>query len=81
MIRNLTQAVIALDQFANCFTRDGWADETLSAHAWRSRTSSRSWARARVVIDFLFFWQANHCEAAHESEVKRRHSPPAQRTC
>jgi hypothetical protein len=75
MRRNLWQAVIALDQFANCFTKDGWADETLSAHAWRSRSESKAWARTRVVIDALFFWQPNHCEEAYESEQRRRHLP------
>lgn len=79
MKRNLWQVVIALDQLANCLTADGWADETLSAHAWRSRNKSRAWGFARQVIDWLFFFDPYHCQMSYASELYRRHSPPEQR--
>jgi hypothetical protein len=73
------QFLIAVDQVFNTLTSDGWADETLSAHAWRLRERSASWARARQLIDGLFFWQPNHCQAAYEAEWKRLQSSPEYR--
>lgn len=37
-----------------------YADETLSAHTWRSASRRTRWARfLRPAIDALFFWQKN----------------------
>lgn len=72
------QILIALDQLANTLLA-GYADETLSSRAWRHHLDgSRSWAR--WLIDHLFFWQEEHCRKAYESELERRHLPPAMRT-
>ncbi len=40
----------------------GYADETLSARAWRLRALSRS----------LFFWQEDHCKAVFASEINNK---------
>jgi len=64
------QILIAIDQLANTLL-GGWADETLSARAWRMRATSRWWAMVRVGIDLLFFLQKNHCMLAYESEKNR----------
>ena len=71
------QILVAVDQLANTML-GGMADETLSARAWRHHLDgSRDWPRA--IIDALFFWQADHCRSAYESEVERRQLPPEYR--
>jgi hypothetical protein len=75
----LWQFLIAIDQAANTaislFIGDGWADETLSARAYRMR-----WHKTIAVIDFIFFTEDQHCRDAYESERLRRHLPPEYRT-
>ena len=75
----LQQTLIAVDQLANAMLAGGWADETLSARAWRLDGSKRRWSIARRVIDALFFWQKTHCQAAWYSEQKRLQLPPQYR--
>lgn len=62
----------------------GYADETMSAHAWRADRDRKPWGRFwRPIIDVLFFWQRdeqgrrvkNHCERAYWKEIDRRHHP------
>lgn len=68
----LLRVAIGFDQLANA-VRGGEPDETLSAAAHRLHLKGRSgW---RNLINRLFFWQEDHCYAAHQSEVKRRHLP------
>ena len=76
---NLHQLAIALDQlgnvFVSCLFREkAWADETLSAHAWRWQ---EEWPRR--VIDAMLFWQGEHCRKAYESEKSRTQLPEAER--
>lgn len=69
----------------------GYADETLSAHAWRSYDSGKVWGRLLMPpIDWLFLWQSQdeevnrmagrpvtrHCERAFYKELIRREMPP-----
>lgn len=79
--KQLVQVLIAVDQLGNTLLgvalltlpgrrRIYWADETISAHAWRRR-GSPVWAVARFLIDRLFFWEPNHCQSAYESELRR----------
>jgi hypothetical protein len=73
----MTQVLIAIDQVFNTFTYIkgdgfGFADETLSARAWRLREQSPYPYR---IINGLFFWQENHCKEAYESEVNNKHLP------
>lgn len=78
MKRLAWQVLVALDQLANALL-GGWADETVSARAWRQR-HKRRWAVTRRVIDAIFFFDPNHCRRAHDSEQLRRHQPPHYRT-
>lgn len=77
----MKQTLIALDQLANTVVwikgdGFGFADETLSARAWRLRDQSSAWKR----IDRIFFWDADHCRKAYESERLLRHLPEHYRT-
>lgn len=49
----------------------GLADETLSARAWRLRDDSRAYK----FINFIFFWQENHCLDSFIAEMERKHLP------
>lgn len=70
----LLQVAISLDQFVNTLF-GGHADETLSSRAWRCKNKSKRWFYAWKFIDFLFFWQDNHCKRAYMSEQLRKHLP------
>lgn len=76
----LLNVLISVDQFLNTLTwskRDGWGkpDETLSARGWRLRDTSTAWHRFRKVVDFLFFWDKDHCFSSYKSEVLARQLP------
>lgn len=67
---------IGIDQLANTVLA-GHPDETLSSRAWRAEQSGqRYWGWTRRAIDLLFFWQPGHCQAAHESELRRTQRGP-----
>jgi hypothetical protein len=73
----MTQFLIAFDQVFNTIVYIkgdgfGFADETLSARAWRLREQS---SLPYKLINGLFFWQENHCKEAFESEVNNKHLP------
>ncbi len=74
MGRRLSQVPIAIDQLVNTFF-GGWADETISSVAWRKRNEGIGWRFLRCAIDCLFFWQADHCRTAYESELYRKQLP------
>lgn len=72
----MKQTLIALDQLANTVVwikgdGFGYADETLSARAWRLRDQSNAWKR----IDRIFFWEQDHCRSSYESELLCKHLP------
>lgn len=68
------QVLLAIDQLANTLV-GGYADESLSSHAWRmhARGKTNVW---RWLIDHLFFWQEEHCYQAYLSEKERTQLPP-----
>lgn len=68
----IKQILIAIDQLFNALLC-GYADETLSARAYRERYTGLKYAYH--FINFLFFWQANHCRAAYENEMNRKQLP------
>jgi len=71
------QFLVAVDQLANVFI-GGYADETLSARAYRMKTKGQKyWGWTAKAIDMLFFWQSNpsHCERAYLAEIKRHQFP------
>lgn len=72
----MLQILIAIDQLANALL-GGWADETLSARAYRLR-ERRFWRWAESAINALFF-DETHCLDAYLSEKSRRHSPLEER--
>lgn len=74
----MKQFLIALDQCVNAGF-GGWADETLSARAYRRHTKKLHWRVVMRVINAIFFWQEQHCMQAFQSEQKRRHLPPEYR--
>jgi len=76
----LHQVAVAIDQLFNTFF-SGWADETISARAWRNAAQGvRKWEIAMKAINGLFFWQKNHCMTAYKNEQERLHMPPAYRS-
>ena len=73
----MTQFAIAFDQLVNTviyIKGDGWgyADETLSARAYRLRELS---SLPYKLINGLFFWQDDHCKQAYYSEVFNKQLP------
>lgn len=69
----MKQLLIAIDQLANVLFGSGWADETISAWAWRTQHPVRPW------IDRLFFWDTNHCQESWQNEKERQQLPPEYR--
>lgn len=72
----IKQILIAFDQLINTITwikgdGFGYADETLSARAWRLRNQSRVYK----IIDAIFFWEDRHCYYSYRSEKERNQLP------
>ena len=70
------QFLIAIDQLINTIVyikRDGfgYADEMLSARAWRLRNITK----LHRFIDRLFFWDDQHCYECFRIEVERKQLP------
>lgn len=82
----MKQVFIAFDQLLNTllfFLPGGcWADETLSARAWRCR-NIKPFTWLCPALDVLFFWDVDqygkHCQSSYESELMRFQSPPEER--
>lgn len=72
------QILIAFDQLINALLW-GYADETLSARAYRHAEIKKDRRWPMMLINSLFFWQDNHCKQSYESELKRAHLPPSMR--
>jgi hypothetical protein len=68
----LKEVLIAFDQLVNSLL-NGWADETLSSRAWRTKSIFYP------IIDIMFFFDPNHCQTSYESEKLRLQSPPEER--
>jgi hypothetical protein len=69
---HIKRAAIALLLFLDCFTNmlmRGSFSETLSARAHRLREEKHhAWGWTAGVIDFLFFWEPDHCRQQYERE-------------
>ena len=77
----MKQFLIAFDQLINTivYIRGdgfGWADETLSARAYRLRKEHPFLHKS---IDMIFFFDDNHCEESYFSELNRLQTPPEYR--
>ena len=70
------QVLIAIDQLFNTLL-GGYADETISSSAHRRKLKGKP--LLSKLINLLFFWQADHCKDAYESEMERAHLPPSMR--
>ena len=75
MLFYLRQVLLAIDQLISALT-GGWADETLSARAWRLKDKHAFWLFAQGFIDGIFFWDPNHCEQSYIGEALRAQAPP-----
>ena len=64
----MKQVLIALDQLVNALC-GGWADESISARAYRSK-----WKIREKIINALFF-DRNHCVDSYLSEKQRNQLP------
>lgn len=72
----MKQFLIALDQLLNTLIKIGddgygYADEMLSARAWRLRNKTNLY----IWIDRLFFWDDNHCCECYQIEMERKQLP------
>ena len=65
--------LLGIDQLLNAIL-GGYADESLSARAYRRR-SEPLWGVVMKVLDRAFFWHKTHCESAYWAERKGRHLP------
>ncbi len=74
LLGQLKQIAIALDQVLNTLL-GGWADETLSARAYRLSEEKFRWYLVMQFIDAVFFFDPNHCYTSYVSEKERRHLP------
>lgn len=83
MVHFLWQVFIAFDQLVNALLL-GYADETLSARAFRAHRDGKVFGKIFMpLIDALFFWQNTgpykHCEWAYEAEKRNHQLPPEYR--
>lgn len=84
---NFTQILIAFDQFLNVLLcsifepcSKQWADETFSAHCYRSKDKNYIWRFLYYFVNTLFFWQSsNHCYSSYLSEIERKQLPKEMR--
>jgi hypothetical protein len=74
MAQYLLNLGIAVDQLFNVLF-GGWPDETLSAVAHRYAPYSMRWNIVRKLLNLIFFWQDDHCQAAFYSELDRLQLP------
>lgn len=82
---NLKQLLIAIDQVVNVLicmivrpNKRAFADETMSAHAFRIEME-RGITWPRKLIDGLLWWDSDHCQESYLSEIERRQLPPSMR--
>ena len=73
----IKQVAIAIDQLLNTFIEGGFADETLSARAYRMTDASIGWHDVHVALDWLFklIGRTNHCYKSYLAEVNRNQLP------
>lgn len=64
--------LIAIDQLFNALT-GGSCDETFSSRTYRRSQSSIHWMALRNLIDWVFFFDPDHCYTSYLAEKERRH--------
>lgn len=76
--RRIKNFLISIDQLAWVIITlgAGHPDETISSAAYRYERMGSTFGKwARRSIDFIFFWEKEHCRLAYESELYRFHHP------
>jgi hypothetical protein len=69
------QFLIAFDQLLNTLL-GGYADETLSARAWRTEQDGKFFGKIfRPLIDTILFFDPQHCYTSYLSEKERKQLP------
>ena len=46
-------------------------NESISGRAWANDGTSRVWSVVRPVIDFVVFWEEDHCQLSYEADIQR----------
>jgi len=71
----LHQITIAVSQLANTlvWVDDTYADEMLCAKAWRLK--DKGWYWLVLVLDFIWFWDPDHCRKCYLEEKQRLYLP------
>lgn len=72
------RVLIAINQLGAALL-GGWPDEVMSSYAHRLHAAGKPFGWTRHVINWLFFWQDDHCRQAYEEEQRRYQMPPALR--
>lgn len=68
--------LLAIDQLGTTLV-GGYPDETLSSYAYRLQQQKKLGGRVFApIINFIFFWQKNHCKGSYEDERRRLQFPP-----
>jgi len=76
VIRYITNVLIGFDQLGTTLI-GGYPDETLSSYAYRMHLQKKLVRIYAVkIINFVFFWQKNHCANAYRQERMRYQLPP-----
>jgi len=73
MVSRFYQLLISFDQCLNCIFGSGYADETLSAYAYRMQ----DWRMK--LIDTILWFDKDHCYNSYLSEIYRKQYPQAYR--
>lgn len=74
-MRRLLNILIAIDQLIFCLITlgDSNPDETMSAAAWRLEKEGYWQGKLfRPLIDFIFFFQKDHCKKSARAEQQNR---------
>jgi len=75
MMFYIKQNLIAIDQYINALF-GGYADETISARAYRMSLINPKWNYIRKFIDSIFFFDKNHCRESWIAEYQKHQLPP-----
>lgn len=77
-MQRLKNIMIAIDQLIWTIITfgKGCPDETMSAAAYRLEQQGKIQGKVfRPVIDFLFFFDNNHCKESYFSEINKKQLP------
>jgi hypothetical protein len=76
MKQRILNLLIAIDQliYVVITLGSGCPDETMSSAAWRLEQKGKIQGKIfRPLIDWLFWFDKDHCRTSYESEVNRNH--------